>query len=112
MKKSMLALFAPIALIGSIFISTSAMAQNNRTSYINNREDNQQARIAQGVSSGALTAGETARLEREESAIQREKVAAKRDGYMNRYEREKLNRELNHVSNQIYQLKHNGRTQF
>lgn len=52
-------------------VSTSvAMGQTSAT--INQRKENQQDRIAQGVKSGQLTAGETRNLERREASINRE----------------------------------------
>ena len=39
---------------------------------IQERKENQQDRIAQGVKSGQLTAGETARLETKEAGLNRE----------------------------------------
>ncbi len=106
MKKTMIALLAPFALAGSLILSTAAMAQST-TPYINARQENQQTRIAQGVRSGELTAGEAARLERQEAKIQHQKYEAKKHGHLNKYERAKLNRKLNKESHKIYRAKHN-----
>jgi len=73
------------------------------------RQENQQDRIAQGVKSGQLTAGETANLETKEAAINHE-VRADRNangGKLTPAERAQVNRQLNHTSNQIYRDKHN-----
>ena len=77
---------------------------------VNQRLENQQDRIAQGVKSGQLTAGETANLETKESAITKE-VRADRQangGKLTQAERTQVNRQLNHTSRQIYRDKHNG----
>ncbi len=77
---------------------------------INQRRENQQDRIAQGVNSGQLTAGETANLENKEAAINHE-VRADRQangGKLTPKERAQVNRQLNHTSRQIYRDKHNG----
>ena len=73
------------------------------------RQENQQDRIAQGVKSGQLTAGETANLETKEAAINHE-VRADRNangGKLTPAERAQVNRQLNHTSKQIYRDKHN-----
>ncbi len=72
------------------------------------REARQQARIAQGIASGQLTAAEAARLERGEARIEAERRAFWSDGQLSPRERAKLTRDLNRESRQIYRLKHNG----
>jgi hypothetical protein len=76
------------------------------------RKENQQDRIAQGVQSGQLTAGETANLETKEAAINRETRAdrAANGGKLTPAERQQINRQQNQVSRQIYQDKHNANT--
>ncbi len=75
-----------------------------------NRQINQQERIAQGVRSGSLTAGETARIEHREAALNREIRHDRRTGGgLSAAERMKINHQQNVLSNQIYGLKHNGR---
>ena len=80
---------------------------------INQREENQQDRIAQGIKSGQLTAGETANLETKEAAINNE-VRADRHvngGKLTQAERVQVNHQLNRTSRQIYRDKHNGARQ-
>ena len=60
-------LFGVILAAGLLASSTAALAEGR----IAQRKENQQARIAQGVSSGSLTPHETAKLERKESALNR-----------------------------------------
>jgi hypothetical protein len=76
------------------------------------RKDNQQDRIAQGVQSGQLTAGETANLESKEAGINHEEhnMRAADDGHLTAADRAKINRQQNRVSHQIYNKKHNART--
>jgi len=80
---------------------------------ISQRQENQQDRIAQGVKSGQLTAGETANLETKEAAINHEVSADRKanGGKLTQAERAQVNRQLNHTSNQIYRDKHNGARQ-
>ncbi len=84
-----------------------------KPSTINQRRENQQDRIAQGVKSGQLTAGETSRLETRESAINHE-VRADRNadgGKLTQGERAQVNHQLNRTSGAIYRDKHNAAKQ-
>lgn len=76
---------------------------------IDAREANQQQRIQQGINSGALTPGETRRLERRESSIQRqeERMRARDGGELTKQDRAVLNQRLNNTSKAIYRNKHN-----
>ena len=83
-----------------------------RVNQVNTREQNQQNRIANGVKSGQLTPGETARLEKKENRItkQEQRDMAKNNGHLTKAEQNKLNREQNKVSKDIYRDKHNAKT--
>jgi hypothetical protein len=76
------------------------------------RKENQQDRIANGVKSGQLTAGETANLENKEAAINGETKAdrAANGGKLTGAEKQQINQQQNGVSKQIYQDKHNANT--
>jgi hypothetical protein len=76
------------------------------------RKENQQDRIANGVKSGQLTAGETANLETKEAAINGETKAdrAANGGKLTSAEKTQINKQQNGVSKQIYQDKHNANT--
>jgi len=80
---------------------------------INQRKENQQDRIANGVKSGELTAGETNNLEAKESALNREEhgMRAADDGHLTAGDRAVLNHQQNKLSRQIYNKKHNGHVQ-
>jgi hypothetical protein len=77
---------------------------------INQRLENQQDRIAQGIKSGQLSAGEAANLETKEGAITNEVKADRQanGGKLTQAERAQVNHQLNHTSRQIYRDKHNG----
>ena len=79
---------------------------------IANRKENQQDRIANGVKSGQLTAGETSNLESKEAAINGETRAdrAANGGKLTPAEKQQINQQQNQVSKQIYQDKHNANT--
>lgn len=91
----------------------AAYAQQVTGASINDRKENQQDRIAQGVKSGQLTAGETANLETREHALNSEEhgMRAADDGHLTAADKAKLTRQQNRLSNQIYNKKHNARVQ-
>jgi hypothetical protein len=92
--------------------STTATTPVKKT-VIAQRKANQQARIAQGVKSGQLTAHETANLERKEAKLNQEtrEMRAENGGKLTPAEKAKVTRQQNHLSRQIYRKKHNARTQ-
>jgi hypothetical protein len=83
-----------------------------RVNEINQREQNQQNRIANGVKSGQLTPGETRRLERGEQRLENneKKDMAKDHGHLTKRDQRQLNREANRMSKRIYKDKHNAKT--
>jgi hypothetical protein len=90
----------------------NAAVQHNGPGEIGQREQNQQDRIAQGVRSGQLTAGETAHLENQQQGIHRE-VSADRQangGHLTGADRRAINQSQNRASRNIYRDKHNGKT--
>lgn len=97
-----------IAAILATAFAAPAFAQT-ATPKIDQRQENQQNRIANGIKSGELTAKETQNLEKREVKIEGDKQAAKADGKVTRAERRKLTREENKASRAIYRKKHNAR---
>jgi len=92
----------------ALFAASSAPAGE-----INQRKENQQDRIGQGVQSGQLTAGETARLETKEGALNQEERDMRKldNGKLTAQDRRTINRQQNRLSRNIYRDKHNKRTQ-
>src|SRR5580704_16186409 len=78
---------------------------------INQRKENQQDRIAQGVKSGQLTPGETSRLEHQEAGINKEErgMRAQDNGHLTKTDRKTLHQQQNQESRRIYRDKHNGK---
>jgi hypothetical protein len=74
------------------------------------RQVSQQHRIHQGIRSGSLTPGETARLEREQFRTKRLERRLKADGKFTARDRARVHHRLNRSSRRIYRAKHNGRT--
>jgi len=80
---------------------------------INQRKENEQDRIAQGVNSGQLTAAEAAKLETQETGINKEEAGMREEdnGKLTAQDKATLNSQLNVESKDIYVDKHNDATQ-
>jgi hypothetical protein len=79
-----------------------------RVNEVNQREENQQQRIANGVSSGKLSAQQTSNLEKREASVQNreQKDMAAHNGHLTKAEQKGINRQQNRVSKSIYKDKH------
>jgi hypothetical protein len=79
---------------------------------VNGRRYNQQGRIANGVSSGQLTAGETKNLEGRQAGLNKEihNDRAANGGTLTPQERQQVNQQQNNLSKSIYTDKHNANT--
>ena len=90
--------------------ANTAQYGNNK---VGQRRENQQDRIAQGVKSGQLTAGETAKLENQQKGINQQVKAdrAANGGKLTTGEKQQINKEQNKASKNIYNKKHNAKTQ-
>ena len=77
------------------------------------RAENQQDRIAQGVRSGQMTAGETRNVENREASINHQVATdrAANGGHLTQQERQQVNQRQNNVSQSINNDKHNANTQ-
>jgi hypothetical protein len=109
-----------LALIASLAIAPAAIfAQTTTTTPtpgqhdydISQRKTDQQDRIAQGVKSGQLTAGETSHLETQEAGINKEErgMRAQDNGHLTKTDRKTLHQQQNQESRRIYRDKHNGK---
>ncbi len=103
--------FSKAILHSAILIGLALPAFAGQGATTNERKENQQDRIASGVNSGHLTAGETANLETKESALNKEEhnMRAADDGHLTAGDRATLTHQQNKLSRQIYAKKHNGR---
>ncbi len=106
MKRLAMSLMMGAMLSGTV---SMALADNE----VNERQRNQQKRIGEGVKNGSLTSGETAHLEKQESAIHGEVKQDRKanGGTLTAQERAQVNRQQNRESRRIYRDKHNGKTQ-
>lgn len=100
------------ALIAATVMTLSAGAALAGTNDpgIQQREQNQQQRIDQGIASGQLTPKEAGRLETQQARIQQREARMKADGNLTAAERRSLTRQQNRASRNIYRKKHNDRT--
>jgi hypothetical protein len=108
--------------VGGLMSLASAAAQSNtsgagpgvddpnhpRVNQVNQREQNQQDRIANGMKDGQLTPGQAAHLEKGEQRLENneKRDMAKDNGHLTKQDQRQLNREANHMSNKIHQDKH------
>jgi len=106
MKRTLISMMMGALLLGSV---SSVLAQNQ----VNQRQRNQQKRIAEGVENGSLTPAETARLERQEAAIHHEVKTERKanGGKLTPQERRQVNRQQDRESKRIYRQKHDAQHQ-
>jgi len=106
---ALIALAVPAAFAQSGTNSTTA----TDPATIQQRKENQQDRIANGIQDGQLTAGETKNLETKEAGLNKEESTMRADdnGKLTSADRAKLQNQQNHLSNQVYTDKHNAATQ-
>lgn len=93
-------------LTAGVLFSVAAFAQTVGTEV--QRNANQQERIEQGLKSGELNTREAAKLEREESRVDRMQANALKDGNLSPEEAARINKAQNKVSSDIYNEKHDA----
>ena len=93
---------------GSSLVMAQDVPDHPRVNEVNQRLDNQQARINQGLANGTMTGKEAARDEAHDANIaKRESVdEAKHDGHLTKAEQNRLNKSENKNSRRIYRQKH------
>ena len=86
---------------------------SNPAPVVNQRKENQQDRIANGIQSGQLTAGETKNLEKKEAGLNAEenRMRSRDNGNLTAADKARLTRQQNRLSKNIYRDKHNARVQ-
>jgi len=108
--------------VASLMCTASAAAQSNtsgagpgvvdpghpRVNEVNQREQNQQDRIANGLKNGTLNAKQASNLEKRENNLQNreKKDMAAHNGHLTKAEQNGLNRQENRISRSIYKDKH------
>jgi hypothetical protein len=98
--------------LGSALAVSLLAAAPAQAGVIHNRQERQQQRIGQGVSSGQLTARETARLEGREAHLNREihDMRSANGGTLTPGERARVEHQQNRLSRSIYAQKHDAQT--
>jgi hypothetical protein len=86
-------------------VATIYSYAQEHTPVVNQRQQNQRARIREGRVSGELTRKETARLRAEQRHIRRTERRAKADGTVTSGERAKITRKQNRASRDIRRQK-------
>jgi len=109
MKFSHTALFALLTLAGAGAFAQAASVPGTNTPRIDQREANQQARIANGAANGSLTAHETQRLEKEQARVDNAEAKAKADGTVTARERRRITAMQDGASRDIRRKRHNAR---
>ncbi len=106
--------FSTAAVLAQTTGSTSTSTSTPVTGQsIEQRKDNQQQRIGNGMENGSLTAGESGHLENQEKNLNKEEhnMRAADDGKLTAADKTTLNRQQNRLSNEIYKDKHNAAVQ-
>jgi hypothetical protein len=100
----MKSMFLTLAVTGMMMSSALMQAQE-----IQQRKENQQDRIANGVANGSLTPHETANLEHKEAGLNHEIRHDRRQngGNVTNKEKAQVNRQQNQLSRNIYRDKQN-----
>jgi hypothetical protein len=89
-------------------VDVKAVPAAKKPATIDQRKENQQQRIGEGVENGSLTAGEAARLEKKEAGLNKEERKMKSDGDFTAAERTKVQHQQNKLSRRIYHQKHDA----
>jgi hypothetical protein len=107
MKNKILLTLAVLAFLGisqATFAQDGNWAKNHpRRKEVNNRLNNQDARIHDKVKDGQMSKAEAAKLHHEDHQIRHEErsMASQNHGHITKQEQKTLNQQENHVSKQI-----------
>ena len=102
--KKQLFIIATICVAGLLGFSQTADA-----GYFKDRQQRQEHRIEQGITSGQITPREARKLYRDQRDIRQLKRHYRSDGHFSKRERKILENRLDRSSKRIYRLKHNHR---
>jgi len=111
-----------ILAVAGLMSTASAAAQSNtsgagpgvvdpghpRVNEVNQREQNQQNRIGNGLKNGTLNAQQASNLEKREASVENreKKDMAEHNGHLTKAEQRGINRQQNRISKSIYKDKH------
>lgn len=102
-----------LAFVAAGFLLSATGVASAQEGRIQQRKENQQQRIANGVENGSLTPKETAHLENKEARLNKEIRADRKanGGNLTNNEKRQINRQQNRLSRNIYNQKHDGQHQ-
>jgi hypothetical protein len=110
--------FILTAVVAGLILPVAAQTSDStspaaKPATINQRKENQQDRIANGIQSGQLTAGEAGKLEKKESEVNQEERDMRKldNGHLTAADRATLNQQQNKLSKSIYNQKHDAQVQ-
>ncbi|MBS1992720.1 MAG: hypothetical protein JSS86_24420 [Cyanobacteria bacterium SZAS LIN-2] len=111
MNKVSIAGFSLAALV-VLATASSQPAEAKQWQYgVNARQHRQHNRICNGVQSGQLTKRESRRIRGQEAVLRKQEAYYRATGNgLSNKERNRLEREQNHLSHEIYNQKHDGQT--
>ncbi len=93
--------------MGVLAAAPATFGEENK---VNERQQNQQKRVGEGVENGSLSSTEAARIEKQEAGIHKEVKTdrAANGGKLTPQEKAQVNRQQNRESRRIYRQKHDG----
>jgi hypothetical protein len=94
--------------MGGIILAGGLVSAQASYDRADRRQVRQENRIDQGIASGELTAGEAARLERQQARINRVENRLEADGELSAGEKLRLEKMQDRASRNIYRKKHNA----
>ena len=106
--KSISVVGALCAILGTTLAGAQTVPDHPRVNEVNQRLDNQQQRIDNGLKNGTMTGKQAARDEAHDANIARRESVdeAKHGGHLTKAEQNRLNKSLNKNSKRIYKQKH------
>lgn len=99
-----------VALLIPIAFTVIMQAHAQSAPRVNERQQNQHARIRHGVASGELTRREAAHARHDQRHIRRTERRVKADGHVTRRERARLHHQQNQASRSLRRNKHDAQT--
>ena len=118
MKRTYIGILATLALAATAALAqTTTPSTNSGTpvtgASIEQRKDNQQQRIGNGVENGSLTAKEAGKLETQEKGLNTEERGMRQEdgGKLTSADKATLNGQQNQLSKEIYNQKHDAQVQ-
>ena len=101
---------AAAVIVAAFALPGLSIAQTASTPRVDQRQENQEKRIQQGVQSGELTKKETKHLEKGQAKVQKQENKAMADGKMSAKERAKIEKAQDRENKRIFREKHDKQT--